>query len=596
MTEHELGYLYQELGTETSFRIAELLPGDGNAPIECLVHSVSWSDASIPDYEAISYVWGDPSQKANIICHGKRLKVTQNLYNALSHFRQRDKSRYLWADAICIDQSHVSERNAQVKQMRKIYENAKTVLIWLGPDTAENDAETAIHSIRLISEFLGQKLGISTNGLSARGNVYHEVVYQNRSLIPLPNEIKAITKDMWKSLAWLYSHTYFTRVWVIQEINANQSRLVHCGHSTIEWDQVELVAGYIIMEPAFSKAYGFTDTKCWWAATATTERLRKPKNWLYMLYLASNFSSTDPRDMIYGLHGLMSITRGSELLYPDYEKSTVEVYMDSVAAAFVDMQNTDVLLYAPGTDHPTWVPRWDRAMLFRNPFRFGKALPWRPSLDSKATWSINAESKVLALRGVLVDSIKVSETYNESLFSNANMKMEEGRVKLGHVWHRILENLRWGLPTQIYSRNELTAVATSLSFGLNEDSNPGEERILMQNFVSYLRIVLDDQAYQQYIPPELSKEAEQADGYQFGKPVWDFNYPDSSLFITEKGMIGCCVSTTNPGDIVTIPFGSTYPFVLRPQGDRSLMRGYGFVYGIMRGEGPPSPEQVFEIC
>ncbi|KAI3583908.1 hypothetical protein IWW34DRAFT_785092 [Fusarium oxysporum f. sp. albedinis] len=75
--------------------------------------------------------------------------------------------------------------------------------------------------------------------------------------------------------------------------------------------------------------------------------------------------------------------------------------MDSVAAAFVDMQNTDVLLYAPGTDHLSWVPRWDRAMLFRNPFRFGKALPWSPSLDLKPTWSINAESKVLALRGVL---------------------------------------------------------------------------------------------------------------------------------------------------------------------------------------------------
>ncbi|KAF5538732.1 het-domain-containing protein [Fusarium phyllophilum] len=525
MTEHEVGYLYQELGTETSFRIAELLPGKESDPIECRVHPTSWSDASIPEYEAISYVWGDLNQKANIICHGKRLKVTQNLYNALGHFRQRDKSRYLWADAICIDQSHISERNAQVKQMRKIYENAKTVLIWLGPDTPENDAETAMNSIRLISEFLYQKLGISTNGLSARGNVYHEVVYQNRSLIPLPNEIKAITKDMWKSLAWLYSHTYFTRVWVIQEINANQSRLVHCGHSTIEWDQVELVAGYIIMEPAFT----------------TTERLRKPKNWLYMLYLASNFSSTDPRDMIYGLHGLMSITHGSELLYPDYDKSTVEVYMDSVAAAFVDMQNTDVLLYAPGTDHPTWVPRWDRAMLFRNPFRFGKALPWRPSIDSKPAWSIDGESRILSLRGVLVDSIKVSETCNESLFSNANMKTEEGRVTLGHVWHRILENLRRSRPSQVYNRNELTAVATSLSFGLNEDSNPGEERTLMQSFVSYLRIVLDEQAYQQYIPPELSKEAEQVDGYQFGKPVWDFNYPDSSLFITENARISARV-------------------------------------------------------
>ncbi|EXK85961.1 hypothetical protein FOQG_10024 [Fusarium oxysporum f. sp. raphani 54005] len=526
MTEHELGYLYQELGIGLGhhhYRGEVLRFG---MRFVCRVHPASWSDASIPEYEAISYAWGDLNQKTDIICHGKRLKVTQNLYNALGHFKQRDRSS--------IDQSHISERNAQVKQMRKIYENARTVLIWFGPDTPENDAETAINTVHLISEVLCQKLGISANGLSARGNVYHEVVYQNRSLIPLPNEIEAVTKDMWKSLTWLYSHTYFTRVWVIQEINANQSRLVHCGHSTIEWDQVELVAGYIIMESAFSKAYGFTDTKCWWAATATTERLRQPKNWLYMLYLASKISSTDPRDMIYGLHGSMSITRGSELLYPDYDKSTGEVYMDSVAAAFVDMQNTDVLLYAPGTDHPSWVPRWDRAMLFRNPFRLGKALPWSPLLDLKPTWSINAESKVLALRGVLINSIKVSETYNESLFSNANMKLDEGRVKLGHVWRSILENLRLSRP----------------------NSNPGEERILMQNFLAYLGIVLDEQAYQQYISPELSKEAEQADGYQFGKPVWDFNYPDSSIFITEKGMIGCCVSTTNPGDIITVPFGS----------------------------------------
>ncbi|KAH7199484.1 hypothetical protein DER44DRAFT_842492 [Fusarium oxysporum] len=525
MTEHELGYLYQELGTQTSFRIAELLP--------------------------------DLNQKIDIICHGKRLMVTQNLYNALGHFKQRDRSRYLWADAICLSVSPLTFLTTQYRPVPYIRAQC-SVLIWLGPDTPENDAETAINTVHLISEVLCQKLGISANRLSARGDVYHEVVYQSRSLMPLPNEIEAVTKDMWKSLIWLYSHTYFTRVWVIQEINANQCRLF----------VVELVAGYVIMEPAFSKAYGFTDTKCWWAATATTERLRQPKNWLYMLYLASNLSSTDPRDMIYGLHGLMSITRGSELLYPDYDKSTVEIYMDSVAAAFVDMQNTDVLLYAPGTDHPSWVPRWDRTMLFRNPFRFGKALPWSPSIDLKPTWSINAESKVLALRGVLIDSIKVSETYNESLFSNANMKLEERRVRLGHVWRRILENLRLSRPSKVYNSSELR-IATSLSFGLNEDINPGEERILTQNFLSYLEIVLDEHAYQQYISPELSKEAEQADGYQFGKPVWDFNYPDSSIFITEKGMIGCFVSTTNPGDIITVPFGSTCPFILQPHACQS---------------------------
>ena len=55
-----------------------------------------------------------------------------------------------------------------------------------------------------------------------------------------------------------------------------------------------------------------------------------------MLYLASNFSSLDPRDMIYGLHGILQYTDTTTLLKPDYSKSLLEVYRDSVEAAFLN--------------------------------------------------------------------------------------------------------------------------------------------------------------------------------------------------------------------------------------------------------------------
>ena len=47
----------------------------------------------------------------------------------------------------------------------------------------------------------------------------------------------------------------------------------------IEWERVDLVASYVIIETAFSKSFGFTDTYCWWVSTVM-ELTRNTKNWL----------------------------------------------------------------------------------------------------------------------------------------------------------------------------------------------------------------------------------------------------------------------------------------------------------------------------
>jgi hypothetical protein len=67
---------------------------------------------------------------------------------------------------------------------------------------------------------------------------------------------------MWKSLVWFYKHPYFTRVWAIQEVNANKERLLPCGLEKVLWDRVSLVACYITADTAFSKAFGFSNAYC----------------------------------------------------------------------------------------------------------------------------------------------------------------------------------------------------------------------------------------------------------------------------------------------------------------------------------------------
>ena len=478
--------------------------------------------------------------------------------------------------------------------MRRIYEEAESVLIWLGPDTEEHPAEAILDSIMEISDFLCEKLGVSLSDLSSTSNVYHDLVFKHRDKLPLPNECEFSTDIMWRSLVWFYAHTYFTRVWVIQEVSANKERWLHLGLRRIEWDRVDIVAGYMILETAFSKSYGFSEAYCWWASSIS-ELIRQPKAWLCMLYLASSYSCLDTRDAIYGLRGLMEFSEGGDILRPDYSKSIVEVYRDSVEASFVNFKKTDVLLYLTGNEEPSWIPRWVQPMFFRNPFRFGKPVPWTPAGNSNPVWDIDRESNILYLSGYNLGALRSVESYNERFFGNAMLDSEEGRDVLKGAWKRILKTLANGQPQENLNIRKLTAAATAFSFGLDQDTNPGDEHQLVRNFVAYLRMVVDEEVYTKYISPEIHEKAPLADGHAFGKPIWDFEYPESSFFITELGLIGCAVSATKLGDILSVPLGSTYPIILRPDGDHFHIRGYAFVHGIMHGERQGSEEQIFKI-
>jgi hypothetical protein len=72
-------------------------------------------------YEALSYAWGNTTSPYVISLNGVDFNVGENLFHAFSHLREYDVERVLWVDAICINQSEISERNHQVQQMAYIY-------------------------------------------------------------------------------------------------------------------------------------------------------------------------------------------------------------------------------------------------------------------------------------------------------------------------------------------------------------------------------------------------------------------------------------------------------------------------------------------
>jgi hypothetical protein len=86
-------FTYKPLEDSNAFRLLILHPGSNGQPIRCSLDHDSASDSA--PYEALSYVWGDPSVQQTIFVEGKELYVTTNLASALAHLRYSHRQRVL---------------------------------------------------------------------------------------------------------------------------------------------------------------------------------------------------------------------------------------------------------------------------------------------------------------------------------------------------------------------------------------------------------------------------------------------------------------------------------------------------------------------
>lgn len=145
--------LYLPLIDGHLIRLFHLLPGDAGNAITIQLFIVELNHH--PQFEAISYVWGDASDKLPINCNGEIMSVTKNLHNALKRLRYPNKSRTLWTDAICINQGNTRERSHHIAFMDIIYRNADAVLVDMGQDVDEENHQVVSliqdHKVRSFS-------------------------------------------------------------------------------------------------------------------------------------------------------------------------------------------------------------------------------------------------------------------------------------------------------------------------------------------------------------------------------------------------------------------------------------------------------------
>ena len=100
-------YRYSRIVKLGVIRLIALQPSPDIAPIQCsVIHGTlaEYNHDVVDHYVALSYAWGDETDKRAISIEGKKLEITASLDCALRHIRVRhSRMLRIWADGICIN-------------------------------------------------------------------------------------------------------------------------------------------------------------------------------------------------------------------------------------------------------------------------------------------------------------------------------------------------------------------------------------------------------------------------------------------------------------------------------------------------------------
>lgn len=89
------------------------------------------------NHEALSYVWGEASDRKAVTVDGRSLLVTQNLHDFLAEMcptadldtEACKRAGPFWIDAICINQSDNDKKGVQVNMMGDIERNCERCIV-----------------------------------------------------------------------------------------------------------------------------------------------------------------------------------------------------------------------------------------------------------------------------------------------------------------------------------------------------------------------------------------------------------------------------------------------------------------------------------
>ena len=633
-------------------RLLHLAPGTGSDPLKCSLSQVVLYDQ--PKYEALSYTWGDPADVCEITCSNKNVSVTRNLHAALSHLRYSDRSRVLWVDALCINQHDLRELAEQVSIMGKIFTSAERVLIWLGEELEKD---------RGVLRFIDQFWHKMEADIRRTTNVFFRG--RQPDTWSILGEV-GFDKSMHRKLGYMIGREWFQRAWVFQEAALPMKGTVICGHETVEWFAF-LHTFDVLWNWSSIEAIEMFDPpnrlRTMGALTLLKNVIAYQRGCLrepWMLVCCASFlHSTDPRDKIFGVLGLIPEVNDL-VIRPSYSRTYQEIYRDfakheltqshrlhllacSSYTPVVDGALTDGAQYGTSrmtaedicalrdsqTDHlslPSWVPVWTRRM-DHLPYEFFRKIhevtPQKQGFPVScasghlgSNISFSSDSEVLLVAGLLADTIAASATRYK--YASTNLTYYWGEVK-----EILADHLEWleechsiAFPGTREPTVEIRESLAYLSFWqiVHGDAISDVELVRKDENHEFRKYLHYHQKLKDLVQLLFDKNRVESDIHVYNTEQFIEVYHLTQGLVgttesisrnrrfcrTTHGRLGWLSADAGlQGDVIGVLYGAPVPLLLRPDGiGRYRLHGECIIRGIMQGEALQLglETQMFPIC
>ncbi|KIW84539.1 hypothetical protein Z517_03789 [Fonsecaea pedrosoi CBS 271.37] len=589
--------LYLPLLEGEVVRLIDLQPGVGDDPVSLRLLIAELGHH--PDYEAVSYVWGDPTQTISVLCNGRPHAITISLNAVFKRVRFADRSRILWADAVSINQWHDEERSHQVAFMGKVYSCAKRVLVHFGDDLygdARNVSSLVMEYAAMISKY--------------------KSVHDMPILLA---EDPALDDPRWKTLSRFHHLPWWSRAWVIQEVGLARESVCLYGNEEFDYrDLMRLAVWTTRCAPHLEFRYNvsFATVHTDWVDWSPKWRETSPdpsQTFLGLMNHSRWLSCQWKKDHIYALlgHPLAHVESDEKLIVqPAYNKTDEAVYLE-LGKMLIRSHGLRVLSPVDHSEEtwsslvvPSWLPFYHNVELTACNFGVFPDFWYNASGRSESQLVINADD--LHVKGMLVDVVRRSYRFTErDLEDLGRLSME--RHAVGHQYGLLDDIMAEALGEvngQAYNADDkVTALSLTLCAGLSRYRSANDDVDQhCKDFAAFYRLwkgLQDQDDFPRWMPRD------HADG-DYEKYATDIKLvcEGRSFMFTEKGRFGLGPLITSPGDICCVLFGGTVPFVLR----RTQREGYfklvgeAYLHGVMRGESlhlstaKCREEQTFIIC
>lgn len=533
-----------------------------------------------PEYDALSYMWGPPVVRYGLRYGSKYIAIPgENLFSCLKKLAGDKFDKWIWIDAICINQQDDVEKCHQIPLMGEIYAQASEVLSWLG--------ETSLLESTILENNMRNAIWASMSNPSPElqilwpGRRPAEIERYLSTPIPLP-----LLKQ---GLASIFKRQYFSRIWTQQEVVFGKSVSMIYGDIKIPWDEFANFA-------KACRCQGQPDT----GDIINLKRIRdnshskSPDNEEMvdaMMFLARHKQATDPKDRVRGILGLCP-KEGMPHFTIDANQSLAEVYIQFAKWLLSMGRFQEVLTKLNYAHHfrglPSWCPNlmwntesyihWDvysagyENDATRKTTR-GMSRP-EPKEAPKTSW---LDSNVLVLNATIaVEQVHAVLAWDDKIVGK-NSKLNWSRLS---KWERAC--LRLCGKTQ--SKEQLEAHAATLVadrlWGLERSVSPLPYHADPMRCYDLWKTCLWALAWKL---PIWSFPSEFFDYTQCMRSVCTAQ----SYFITTSGRRGIGSKYTRPGDVVVVTRNARSPAILRPvtgAEQRMTLVGPAYVHGIMHGE------------